>query len=382
LRLQPKIMIKRQLQGNIQKKLFKGKAILLLGPRQVGKSTLVETLVKAQKKTWLCLNGDDADVRENLTGTSVAKLRSILGNNDIIYIEEAQRIQNIGLTLKLITDQFKNTQVIATGSSAFELSGKVNEPLTGRKYEFLLYPLSFAEMTKHHGLIKEKGMIAHRMVYGYYPEIVTKPDEEKTLLRLLANSYLYKDLLILDQINKPVLLEKILKALALQLGSEVSYNELAQTVGADKETVEKYIDLLEKAFVVFRLPALNRNVRNEIKKGKKIYFYDCGIRNAIINNFNEVAGRTDVGALWENFVIAERMKMLRYNDIDAALYFWRTTQQQEIDLVEDHQGKLKAFEFKWGKNAKVRFPQTFTDNYPGSETFIVAPENIEEFLIN
>ncbi len=374
-------MIKRVAQSIIERKLFKGKAILLFGPRQVGKSTLIETLVKAQEKSWLFLNGDDAETRENLTNTSATKLKAIVGNHEIVFVEEAQRIPNIGLTLKLLTDQFKNIQAIATGSSAFELSGKVNEPLTGRKYEFMLYPLSFEEMVRHHGLIKEKGMLAHRLVYGYYPEIVMKPDEEKTLLKLLANSYLYKDLLVLDQINKPVLLEKIVKALALQIGSEVSYNELSQMVGADKETVEKYIDLLEKAYVVFRLPALNRNVRNEIKKGKKIYFYDCGIRNAVINDFNQVSNRTDVGALWENFVIAERMKFLRYNDMDANLYFWRTTQQQEIDLIEDYEGKLKAFEFKWGKHKKVRFPSTFTENYKGAETFAVSPENMEEFLL-
>ncbi len=225
-------------------------------------------------------------------------------------------------------------------------------------------------------------MLEHRLIYGYYPEIVIKQDEEKSLLRLLADSYLYKDLLMLDQINKPVLLSKILNALALQTGSEVSYNELAQTVGADKETVEKYIDLLEKAYVVFRLPALNRNVRNEIKKGKKIYFYDCGIRNAIINNFNPVQSRTDTGALWENFIIAERMKFLRYNNIDVKQYFWRTTQQQEIDLVEEHEGGvLKAFEFKWGKSGKARFSQTFTDNYPNTETAVISPGNMEEFLM-
>jgi len=374
-------MIHRLLETIMQRNLFKGKAILLFGPRQTGKSTLVETLVQAQGKSWIYLNGDDAEVREALTNTSATKLRAIIGNNDIVFIEEAQRIVNIGLTLKLITDQFKKVQVIATGSSAFELSSKVNEPLTGRKYEFMLYPLSFAEMVQHHGLIKEKALIPHRMVFGYYPEIVTKPDEEKTLLKLLANSYLYKDLLMLEQINKPVLLDKILKALALQLGSEVSYNELAQMVGADKETVEKYIDLLEKAYVVFRLPALNRNVRNEIKKGKKIYFYDCGIRNAVINNFSEMGNRTDAGALWENYVIAERMKFLRYNDSDATLYFWRTTQQQEIDLVEDTAGKLKAFECKWGKASRVRFPETFTANYKGAKTFIISPENVEEFLM-
>lgn len=235
-------------------------------------------------------------------------------------------------------------------------------------------------MVTHHGLLQEKRMIEHRLIYGYYPEIVTKPGEEAELLKLLAGSYLYKDLLMLEQIKKPILLEKLLKALALQVGSEVNYHELAQIAGADKGTVEKYIDLLEKAFVIFRLPALSRNVRNEIKKGKKIYFYDCGIRNAVINNFNRINSRTDTGALWENFVIAERMKYLHNNQKDASFYFWRTTQQQEIDLIEEHQGHLKAYECKWGKTSKARFPLTFTGNYPGTETKIISPEDIETFI--
>ena len=373
-------MISRKLQQVIEKRMFKGKAIILFGSRQCGKSTLVEELLKAQPLEWLYLNGDEADVRDMLTNTTSAKLKGIVGNNTIVFIDEAQRIPGIGLTLKLFTDQLKKVQVIATGSSAFELSDKVNEPLTGRKYEFMLYPLSFGEMVQEHGLLQEKRLIEHRMIYGYYPEIVTKPGEEKELLKLLAGSYLYKDLLLLEQIKKPVLLEKLLKALALQVGSEVSYHELAQTVGADKGTVEKYIDLLEKAFVVFRLPALNKNVRNEIKKGKKVYFYDCGIRNAVINNFNRVGSRTDTGALWENYIIAERMKYLRYHNIDAALYFWRTTQQQEIDLVEEDGGKMGAYEFKWNKSGKAHFPATFTANYPGAVTKIISPDNVEEFI--
>lgn len=373
-------MIKRTFQTSIQKRLFKGKAVLLFGPRQAGKSTLIEKLLEAQDEEWLYMNGDDADVREILTNTSAAKLRAIIGNKKIVFIDEAQRIPNIGLTLKLITDQIKDVQVIATGSSAFELSSQVNEPLTGRKYEFMLYPLSFSEMIQHHGLLEEKRLIEHRMVYGYYPEIVTKQGEEEELLKLLASSYLYKDLLMLEQIKKPLLLEKLLKALALQIGSEISYQEIAQTIGSDHKTVDKYIDLLEKTFVLFRLPALNRNVRNEIKKGKKVYFYDCGIRNAIINNFKPMNARTDVGALWENFLIAERVKYLRYHGIDADQYFWRTTQQQEIDLVEEYDEKLTAYEFKWSKTEKVRFPQTFTTNYPDATTQVISPENVEEFI--
>ena len=372
-------MIIRSLEHRIEKKLFKGKAIILFGPRQAGKSTMIESIL--QEKEHLYLNGDDADVREILTSTTATRLKSVMGSKTILFIDEAQRIPNIGLTLKLFTDQIKNVQVIATGSSAFELSGQVNEPLTGRKYEFMLFPLSFEEMAQHHGLVEEKRLIEHRLVYGYYPEIVTKPGEERELLKLLASSYLYKDLLMLEQVKKPLLLEKLLKALALQVGSEVSFQELAQTIGSDNKTIDKYIDLLEKTFVVFRLPALNRNVRNEIKKGKKVYFYDCGIRNAIINNFKPVASRTDTGALWENFVIAERMKLLRYNEIDATQYFWRTTQQQEIDLVEESSGQLTAYEFKWGKNQKFRFPQTFANNYVGSATFVVTPDNVEDVLL-
>jgi predicted AAA+ superfamily ATPase len=243
----------------------------------------------------------------------------------------------------------------------------------------MLYPLSFKEMVDHYGLLEEKRMLEHRLIYGYYPEIVTKPGEEKELLKLLANSYLYKHLLTLEQIKKPALLEKLLKALALQLGNEVNYFELSQTTGADKGTVEKYIDLLEKAFVLFRLPALNKNV-HEIKKGKKVYFYDCGIRNAIINNFNTLNNRTDTGALFENFFIAQRLKYLRYNNIDATQYFWRTTQQQEIDLIEETNKKMIAFKCKWNEKSKVRFPQTFAVNYPGTEMNIITRVNVEEFI--
>jgi uncharacterized protein len=360
--------------------MFKGKALLIFGPRQCGKSTLVENLLRTMGLDYLYLNGDEADVREVLTKTTSTRLKTLIGKNTIVFIDEAQRIPNVGLTLKLFTDQLKNVQVIATGSSAFELSGQVNEPLTGRKYEFMLYPLCFSEMTKYQGLLEEKRLLEHRMIYGYYPEIVTKPGEEKELLKLLANSYLYKDLLMLEQIKKPVLLEKLLRALALQVGHEVSYQELGQMIEADKGTVEKYIDLLEKAFVIFKLPALSRNVRNEIKKGKKIYFLDCGIRNAIINNFNPLAARTDAGSLWENFFISERLKYLRYNGLDRTLYFWRTTQQQEIDLIEEDTEKLTAFECKWNQFAKAKIPQTFTENYPVSETHIVSPANLEQFI--
>ncbi len=372
-------MIIRTIQKHIENRLFKGKAILIFGPRQSGKSTLVESILR--NKEHLYLNGDDADVREILTNTTATKLKAVVGNQKILFIDEAQRIPNIGLTLKLFTDQIKDVQVIATGSSAFELSSQVNEPLTGRKYEYMLYPLSFGELVSKNGLIDEKRSLTHRMVYGYYPEIVTKPGEEIELIKLLAGSYLYKDLLMLEQVKKPLILEKLLKALALQVGSEISYNEIAQTINSDAKTVDKYIDLLEKTYVIFRLPAFSRNVRNEIKKGKKVYFYDCGIRNAIINNFKPLHSRTDTGALWENYLMAERIKSLRYHNLDVDQYFWRTTQQQEIDLIEDDGENLSAYEFKWNIKAKAKFPQTFTENYSVSKTAVISPENVEDFLL-
>lgn len=379
--LQSQSMILRLVQDEIKKKLFKGKVILLFGPRQSGKSTLIESLLKEMGQEWLYLNGDEADVREILTNTTSAKLKLLAGRNKIVFIDEAQRVNNIGLTLKLFTDQLKDIQVIATGSSAFELSSQVNEPLTGRKYEFMLYPLCFEEMVGYHGLLEEKRLLEHRMIYGYYPEIVSNQGQETVLLKLLANSYLYKDLLNPEQIKKPVILEKLVKALALQVGREVSYNELAKTIGADKETIEKYIDLLEKAFVLFRLPALSRNVRNEIKKGKKVYFYDCGIRNAIINNFNPIHSRTDAGALFENYFISERLKYLRYHRMEVDQYFWRTTQQQEIDLIEEEGGKMRAYEIKLNDKARIRFPKTFIENYNNVVFFKVSQSGVEEFLI-
>lgn len=379
--LQSRIMIHRLLQPIIQNRLFKGKAILLFGARQTGKSTLTEALISERKRETLILNGDDADVRELLINTTATKLKAFIGNKKILLIDEAQRIENIGLTIKIITDQIKDVQVIATGSSSFELSSQVNEPLTGRKYEFMMYPLSFEEMVNHHGLLEEKRLLEHRMIYGYYPEIVTHAGEETERIKLLAGSYLYKDVLMLEQIKKHATLEKLLKTLALQIGSEVNYTEIGQNIGSDRKTVEKYIDVLEKAFVVFQLPAFSRNVRNEIKKGKKVYFYDCGMRNAIINNFDPLAMRTDVGALWENFIIVERIKHLRYHQIDAKHYFWRTTQQQEIDLIEEVDNKLTAFEFKWNKNAKAKITPTFTENYKGAETRVVSGEEVESVVM-
>lgn len=372
--------IKRSIAQEIQDRFFQKKAIIVLGPRQVGKTTMINEIIESQELPVLYLNGDEADVRELLSNTTSTRLKTAIGTHKLIFIDEAQRIENIGITLKLITDQIKDVQVIATGSSSLELRNVINEPLTGRKYEYHLYPLSFSELVNYHGWLEEKRLIEHRLIYGYYPEIVTTSGNEAELLNLLADSYLYKDILLLGEINKPALLNKILKALALQVGSEVSYNEIGQLVGSSSQTVEKYIDLLEKSFVIFQLPSYSSNVRNEIRKGKKIYFYDNGIRNSIIGNFSGLNQRTDTGALWENFLISERIKVLSMNSIRANRYFWRTTQQQEIDYIEEVSGNISAFEFTWNPKTKKRIPKTFTENYPNCPAKIITSENYNEFI--
>ena len=373
-------MIKRILESTLTHKMADKKAIILLGPRQVGKTTLINHIIEKSEKTTLLWNGDEADVRILLENSTSTKLRNLIGNNTLLVIDEAQRIKNIGLCLKLIVDNIPEVKVIATGSSAFELANKINEPLTGRKWEYYLFPLSYSEMVQHHGRVNENRLIEHRMIYGYYPEIVTNPGSEKELLKQIASSYLYKDILTWEKIHKPDKLERLLQALAFQVGNQISYNELGQLTGLDNQTVEKYINLLEKSFIVFRLGSLSRNLRNELKKSRKIYFYDNGLRNAVINQFNPLSLRNDTGALWENFLICERMKHTNYNGIYYNRYFWRTHAQQEIDYIEDSEGTLFAYEFKWSKMGKARFPKTFASNYPKSSMQLITPDNFEEFI--
>jgi predicted AAA+ superfamily ATPase len=373
-------MIKRSLENIIIDELFKGKAIIVFGPRQSGKTTLIKSIVSNLKYPHKWLNADEADVRRLFIDATSTGLRAIIGDKKILVIDEAQRISNIGLAIKLLVDNYPEIQIIATGSSSFELSNKIKEPLTGRKFEHFLLPFSFVELVDNYGFLEEKRLLERRLIFGSYPEIVKFPDNEIKNLSLLSDSYLYKDILAWQNINKPHKLEVLLKGIALQLGSEVSYNELAQLTGLNIRTVENYIDILEKAFIVFRLSALFRNKRNELKKSKKIYFFDNGIRNAIINNFNMPDVRNDIGALWENYLMSERIKYTNYNDIFLNRYFWRTRTRQEIDYVEEREGKLFAFEFKWNPKMKYRFPKTFLENYPDNETRIVNKENYEDFL--
>lgn len=374
-------MITRKLEKVIGQRMFKGKAILLIGARQVGKSTLFQQITEKRTEPLLSLNCDEPEVKEMLAQINTAELKLLIGNNRLVVIDEAQRVPEIGLTLKKITDNFPDVQLLVTGSSSFELQNHLNEPLTGRKYEYHLYPISTAELLENKGLLAIRQSLESRLIYGSYPDIINHADEAKELLMNIANSYLYKDLLALDDIRRPVLLEKLLVALSLQVGSEVSYNEVAQTIGTDSKTVEKYIDLLEKCYIIFRLNAFSRNIRTELKKSKKIYFYDNGIRNAVIQNFAPLNLRQDTGALWENFFISERLKANHYAGRFAKSYFWRTTRQQEIDYIEESDGKFTIFEMKWNpKKAQTSFPDTFLKNYPMEETAVVTPENYLEFV--
>jgi len=373
-------MIERILSRNIQQVLHKNKAIILLGARQTGKTTLLKQLFE-NKDNVLWLNADDTDVQNLFANATSTSLRAIAGNYKMVIIDEAQRIENVGLKLKLITDQIQDVQLIATGSSAFELSNRINEPLTGRKWEFQLFPLSFAEMVGHHGLLEEKRLLRHRLLYGYYPDVVVNQGSEQKILRQLSDSYLYKDILQWEGIQKPDRLLVLLKALAFQAGSQVSYNELAQTCGLDPKTVEKYVLLLEKSFVIFRLGSFARNMRNELKFSRKIYFYDNGIRNSLISNFNQIEMREDRGALWENFLVSERMKKLHYEEIWANSYFWRTKDQQEIDYIEEKDGAIAAFEFKWNVKKQPKLNASFQANYNVEKMLVISADNVEDFLL-
>lgn len=374
-------MIPRKLHKILSEKLFTGKAIIVIGARQTGKTTLLKQLTQNLEQV-LWLNADEPDTVALFDNSSSTRLKAIFARKKTVVIDEAQRISDIGLKLKPITDQIPEIQLIATGSSSFELANKVNEPLTGRKWEYNLFPLSFSEMVQHHGFIEENRLLKHRLIYGYYPEVVTNAGSEKEILKQLTDSYLYKDILMWERIKKSEKLIKLLQALALQLGSEISFNNLGNLLELDNQTVEKYIQLLEQTFVIFRLQAFSRNHHKELKKGRKIYFYDNGIRNALIANFSLPELRQDIGALWENFIISERVKYLHYNNLWVNSYFWRTQDQQEIDYIEEKDGVLSAFEIKWNVKKEARLSKSFSKAYPNHQFNVINPDNYEQFLIS
>lgn len=373
-------MVSRELSQLLKRRSDDNKAVIILGPRQAGKTTLLRSFLPSSGKRILWLNGDDTEVREKFGDPSASRIKSYIGNAEIVVFDEAQRISNIGLCIKIIKDNFPDVKVYASGSSSFDLANKINEPLTGRKWEYTLYPFSFSEMAGHHGLFEEEKMLQHRLVYGYYPDVINSPGSEKEILRELAGSYLYKDILTWERVMKPDRLEKLVQALAFQIGNEVSYNELGKISGLDNKTVEKYMIMLERAFIVFRLNSFSRNLRNELAKSRKVYFFDNGMRNAVISQFSPVGLRNDEGALWENFLISERVKYSGYKGLIANRFFWRTSQHQEIDYIEENDGLLHAWEFKWNSTSKARLPLTFSKAYPNHKFAVVSRDNYQSFI--
>lgn len=372
-------MIKRTIHDAIEQSLFKGKAIIIYGARQVGKTTLIRAIQEKSAVSSIYLNCDEPDVRRALSDKTSTELRMLTGNNRLVLIDEAQRVGTIGLTIKLLTDTAPDIQVIATGSSAFELSSRIEEPLTGRKREFRLYPFSLTELGQIYSPLEIRRIVERCMIFGLYPEIINVPEAAETALRELVRSYLYKDVLALQQIRNPEALERLVQSIALQIGNEVSYNELAQQVGVDKKTIESYLRVLEQSFIIFRLGSFSRNLRNELKKSRKIYFVDTGMRNAVINNLNAPDLRSDVGGLWENFVIAERMKRNHNQRLFPSCYFWRSHQKQEIDYIEELNGLLRGYEIKW-RETRLKVPAGFSAAYPDCPVSLINRENMTGFV--
>lgn len=370
------MIIKREIQTEIEKSFSQGRAVIIYGPRRVGKTTLVKELQKKYSGP-VYLDCDEPDIRKRLTDKTSTELREFIGNTNLVFIDEAQRVKNIGLTIKLLVDNFPKLQVVATGSSSFELSNSIVEPLTGRKYEFYLYPLSIKEIMQVRSFLELDRTLETRIIYGMYPEVFQTGSDK--ILKELVRSYLFRDIFQFQDIKNPEVLDKLLSALALQVGNEVSYNELANLVEIDKKTVARYIQILEKAFIIFRIRPYSRNLRKEISKLRKIYFWDTGIRNALIKNLNPLNLRQDVGSLWENFVIAERIKHNSNCGVDKNYYFWRTHRKEEIDFIEESEGSMTGFEIKWNK-ARLRIPKAFSQAYPDTKVELVTKDNYLDFL--
>ncbi|HSO87908.1 MAG TPA: ATP-binding protein [Draconibacterium sp.] len=375
-------MIQRLLENIIIQKFGRKKALIVLGARQTGKTTLIKKIINQITEPTLILNADLPIVQQQLENPSLNTLKQIFGKAKLVFIDEAQRIQNIGITLKIIIDEIPDVQIIVTGSSAFELSNTVNEPLTGRKFEYRLYPISWMELVNHTNYIESLSQLQQRIIFGMYPDVINNLGEEKETLLNLTESYLYKDIIVFQKIRKPEFVQKLLQALAFQVGSEVSYNELSILLQIDRKTIIHYIDLLEKAYVIFRLPSFSRNLRNELSSKIKIYFYDTGVRNALIGDFRPFEMRTDKGALWENFLISEKLKTNHYSGKYVKSYFWKTHQKKEIDYIEESDGKLVAFEIKWKAKLKTDVPKLFTDTYKNSTFELISFENFHQFLNN
>jgi predicted AAA+ superfamily ATPase len=374
-------MIERTIKEQITQRIQQNRAIVVIGARRVGKTTLISEILASQPSgEVLHFNGDNPVHQNLLYQVSLEQIKTIIGLAKIIFIDEGQRINGLGSTAKLIVDHLPDIQLFITGSSALDLNDTIKEPLTGRKWEYELLPISYQEYETNTGYVPALEALDRRIIYGWYPEVINHIGDEVEILQELTSSYLYKDILALAGIRKPELLANLVQLLAYQIGSEVSYQELASNLGVDKNTVNEYISLLEKAFVVFRLNSYSTNQRNEIKKGKKIYFYDTGIRNMLIYDFNPLSIRQDKGALWENFVIAEMVKHANNNRSFSKFYFWRTTSQQEVDLIRIDGPKLRAYEITYSDKKKKIIPKSFMERYQAEASFINR-NNFRDFIL-
>lgn len=373
--------IKRTLQDSIVERLRPGKAVLIFGARRVGKTFMMKQIIGSWPGKSLCLNGEDYDTLTLLENRSIANYRHLLEGVDLLAIDEAQGIPQIGSILKLILDGVPGVSVMASGSSSFDLLNRIGEPLVGRGTQFLLTPFSQQEISQTETAVQTRQNLEARLIYGSYPEIVMMDSfaEKKEYLRDIVSSYLFKDILAIDGLKNSGKMRDLLRLVAFQTGSEVSYDELGRQIGMSRTTVEKYLDLLEKVFVIYRLGSYSGNLRKEVSKGAKWYFYDNGIRNAVIGAFSPLAVRSDVGALWENYIIGERRKKNFNERLNREFYFWRTYDQQEVDLVEDSSGSLTALEFKWG-NKMPAAPKAFREAYPQAEFHVINRDNYLQFI--
>ena len=376
-------MIKRVIEERVNNALAKKKTVTIMGPRQVGKSTLATSVIPKDARV-LEINGDNTDVQTMFVNVDEAKMKILIGNRNFLFVDEAQKIENVGNMLKIVAEKFNEVRIVVTGSSAFKLAAAVNESLTGRKREFKLYPLSFKEMADDTSVLEEQRMLDHRLIYGYYPEVVTSPGDEKEVLKELIDSYLYKDVMEENNIAKPDKLVKLVQALAFQIGSTISANELAGLVGVDAKTIERYLDILEKSYIIYTLPSYSKNQRNELKFARKVYFWDMGIRNGVIGNMAPVSLRSpeELGHMWENFMITERIKRNEYaGRTFVKHYFWRTQQKKEIDLIEIEDGVMTGFEIKKKAAKRVGAPAQFSGAYPDAKFECITPAEILEFLM-
>jgi uncharacterized protein len=366
---------------NLESLVSPEKVAVIYGPRRCGKTTLITKFLEKTGEKFLLVSGDDITVREYLSCQSVSRLKGFVGDNRLLVIDEAQRIRDIGQNLKLIVDHIKAIRVIVTGSSSFDLARDIGEPLTGRKYTLKLFPLAQLEISGIEQRIDTEANLENRLVYGSYPEIVLSGDDrlKERYLKEIVGSYLYKDILEMDGLRHPDKIVRLLQLLAFQIGKEVSFNELGGQLGISKNTVERYLELLEKVFVIFKLSGFSRNLRKEISKNSRYYFYDVGIRNALINNFNMLQMRDDAGMLWENYIVMERIKKQEYLGLSSNNYFWRTYDQQEIDFVEERGGALFGFEIKWGKGM-AKPVRAWLEGYNNAKYEVINRNNYFDFI--